>query len=162
ITPSRGIIVDRNGVVLAHNYSAYTLELTPGKVDNVDATIDELATLVEITARDRRRFKKLVEESKRFESVPVRTRLTDEEIARFADFGQQSRAEARRTAAGGDLSRLRRPARRARRDRARNGRRPRFREQARLRSEPLRRRHRSGQLERAQYVTRQADGQPST
>ena len=47
-------------------------------------TIDELATLVEITARDRRRFKKLLEESKRFESLPIRTRLTDEEIARFA------------------------------------------------------------------------------
>ena len=84
IMPSRGIIVDRNGVVLAHNYSAYTLEMTPSKVDDVEATIDELATLVEITPRDRRRFKKLLEESKRFESLPVRTRLTDEEIARFA------------------------------------------------------------------------------
>ena len=84
ITPSRGIIVDRNGVVLASNYSAYTLELMPSKVDDVDGTIEELATLVEITPRDRRRFKKLLEESKRFESLPVRTRLTDEEIARFA------------------------------------------------------------------------------
>src|SRR6266508_2096366 len=84
ITPSRGIIVDRNGVVLAHNYSAYTLEITPSKTDDVEGTIDELATLVEITPRDRRRFRKLLEESKRFESLPIRTRLTDEEIARFA------------------------------------------------------------------------------
>ena len=84
IVPNRGIIVDRNGVVLAHNYSAYTLEITPSKVDNLESTIDELATLVEITPRDRRRFKKLLEESKRFESLPIRTRLTDEEIARFA------------------------------------------------------------------------------
>ena len=84
ITPSRGIIVDRNGVVLAHNYSAYTLEITPNKVDNLESTIDELATLVEITPRDRRRFKKILDESKRFESLPIRTRLTDEEIARFA------------------------------------------------------------------------------
>ena len=84
IVPNRGIIVDRNGVVLATNYSAYTLEITPSKVDNLESTIDEVGTLVEITARDRRRFKKLVEDSKRFESLPIRTRLTDEEIARFA------------------------------------------------------------------------------
>src|SRR5688572_17659283 len=84
IVPNRGIIVDRNGVVLATNFSAYTLEITPSKVDHLDNTIEELATLVEISARDRRRFKKLLEESKRFESLPIRTRLTDEEIARFA------------------------------------------------------------------------------
>ena len=84
IAPHRGIIVDRNGVMLAHNYSAYTLEITPSKVQDLGATIDSLATIVEITPRDRRRFKKLLEESKRFESLPIRTRLTDEEIARFA------------------------------------------------------------------------------
>ncbi|HEX2829909.1 MAG TPA: penicillin-binding protein 2 [Burkholderiales bacterium] len=84
IVPNRGIIVDRNGVVLATNYSAYTLEITPSKVESLEATIDELATLVEIGPRDRRRFKKLLEESKRFESLPIRTRLSDEEIARFA------------------------------------------------------------------------------
>ncbi len=84
IAPHRGIIVDRNGVMLAHNYSAYTLEITPSKVEHLDTTIDELAAIVEITPRDRRRFRKLLEESKRFESLPIRTRLTDEEIARFA------------------------------------------------------------------------------
>jgi penicillin-binding protein 2 len=84
IVPNRGIIVDRNGVVLAHNYAAYTLEVTPSKVEDLEATIEEISTLVEITPRDRRRFKKLLEESKRFESLPIRTRLTDEEIARFA------------------------------------------------------------------------------
>jgi len=84
IVPNRGIIVDRKGVVLATNYSAYTLEITPSKVESLDNTIEELATLVEITPRDRRRFKKLLEESKRFESLPIRTRLSDEEIARFA------------------------------------------------------------------------------
>lgn len=84
IVPNRGIIVDRNGVLLAHNYSAYTLEIAPGKVDDIDALIDELATVIEIAPRDRRRFKKLTEESKSFESLPIRTRLSDEEIARFA------------------------------------------------------------------------------
>jgi penicillin-binding protein 2 len=65
IVPNRGIIVDRNGIVLATNYSAYTLEITPSKLTNLESTIDELSTLVEITPRDRRRFKKLLEESKR-------------------------------------------------------------------------------------------------
>jgi penicillin-binding protein 2 len=84
IVPNRGIIVDRKGVVLAHNYSAYTLEITPGKAEDLDALIDELATVIEISPRDRRRFRKLLEESKSFESLPIRTRLSDEEIARFA------------------------------------------------------------------------------
>ncbi|MEK7231775.1 MAG: penicillin-binding protein 2 [Pseudomonadota bacterium] len=84
IAPNRGVIVDRNGIVLAHNYSAYTLEITPSKVEDLDALIDELATLVEIAPRDRRRFKKLLDESRNFESLPIRTRLSDHEIARFA------------------------------------------------------------------------------
>lgn len=84
IAPHRGVIVDRNGVLLAHNYSAYTLEITPSRAGDLEATIDGLAEIVEITPRDRRRFRKLLEESKRFESLPIRTRLSDEEIARFA------------------------------------------------------------------------------
>ncbi len=83
LLPTRGLILDRNGVVLATNYSAYTLEITPSEVDNLQRTIDELATLVTITPGDRRRFRKLWEETKGVESVPIRTRLTDEEVARF-------------------------------------------------------------------------------
>ena len=84
IVPNRGLIEDRNGVLLASNYSAYTLEITPSKVPALDATIDALAELVDINLRDRRRFKKLLEESKGFESLPIRNRLTDAEVARFA------------------------------------------------------------------------------
>ncbi|PIW09912.1 MAG: penicillin-binding protein 2 [Comamonadaceae bacterium CG17_big_fil_post_rev_8_21_14_2_50_60_13] len=84
VVPNRGLILDRNGIVLATNYSAYTLEITPSKVANLEQTIDELASVIEITARDRRRFKKLREEGKSFESLPLRSRLSDEEVARFA------------------------------------------------------------------------------
>jgi penicillin-binding protein 2 len=84
VTPNRGVITDRNGVVLAQSYSAYTLEVTPSRIANLDATIDALADIVEVRDRDRRRLKKLLEESKNFESLPLRTRLTDEEVARFA------------------------------------------------------------------------------
>ena len=85
IVPNRGLIVDRKGVVLARNYSAYTLEITQSKLRNtLDSVIDELSTLIEIEPKDRKRFKSLLAESKNFESVPLRTRLTDDEVARFA------------------------------------------------------------------------------
>ncbi len=84
IVPNRGLILDRNGIVLATNYSAYTLEITPSKVTNLDETIAALGSVIDIQPRDKRRFKRLREESKNFESLPIRTRLTDEEVARFA------------------------------------------------------------------------------
>jgi penicillin-binding protein 2 len=85
VVPNRGLILDRNGIVLASNYSAYTLEITPAKLNGpLDKVIDELAQVIEIQPRDRRRFKKLQEETKSIESLPIRTKLTDEEVARFA------------------------------------------------------------------------------
>jgi penicillin-binding protein 2 len=84
VVPNRGLIFDRNGEVLAANFSAYTLEVTPSRVRNLDATLDKLNEIVEIQPRDRRRFKKLLEESKNFESLPIRNRLSEEEVARFA------------------------------------------------------------------------------
>ncbi|WP_250498890.1 penicillin-binding protein 2 [Caballeronia sp. GAWG1-5s-s] len=84
IVPNRGIITDRNGIVLAKNYSAYTLEITPSKINGtLDEVIDALSQVIPIDSRDRRRFKKLLEDSKNFESLPIRTRLTDEEVAKF-------------------------------------------------------------------------------
>jgi penicillin-binding protein 2 len=84
IVPNRGLIVDRNGVVLARNYSAYTLEITPAKIrGELETAIDELAGIIDVQPKDRKRFKKLLEESKNFESVPIRTRLTDDEVAKF-------------------------------------------------------------------------------
>jgi len=84
VVPNRGEIVDRNGVVLAHNFAAYTLEITPSLVDDVEAVIRELSAFIEITPKDRRRFQKMLEESPDFSSIPIRTRLNDEEVARFA------------------------------------------------------------------------------
>jgi penicillin-binding protein 2 len=84
IVPNRGLIVDRNGVVLASNYSAYTLEINPSKLEaTLDSVIDELSKLIDIGPKDRKRFKRLMEESKNFSSIPIRNRLTDDEVARF-------------------------------------------------------------------------------
>ena len=84
IVPNRGQILDRNGVVLATNYAAYTLEITPSRVASLEETIEALSKVVDIQQRDRRRFKRLLEESRNFESLPIRTRLTDQEVARFS------------------------------------------------------------------------------
>lgn len=84
VVPNRGLILDRNGIVLASNYSAYTLEITPSRAGPLDEVIDALSQVVDIQPRDRRRFKKLLDESRNFESLPIRTRLSDEEVARFA------------------------------------------------------------------------------
>ncbi len=88
VVPNRGLIVDRNGVVLATNYSAYTLEVTPARLADrsaaaIDALIDEINGHVEVPLRDRKRFKRLLEDSKNVDSLPLRTKLSDEEVARF-------------------------------------------------------------------------------
>ncbi|MEJ6021675.1 penicillin-binding protein 2 [Ramlibacter sp. PS4R-6] len=85
IVPNRGLITDRNGIILATNYSAYTLEIQPQRIRiPLDKVIDELAKVIDVQPRDKRRFKKLLEENKTVESLPIRTKLTDEEVARFA------------------------------------------------------------------------------
>ena len=84
ITPNRGLITDKNGVVLAHNFFVYTLEITPSKVDNLEETIAQIAQLVEVSPSDLKRFKKQKTESHTFESIPLRTHLNEIEAARFA------------------------------------------------------------------------------
>jgi penicillin-binding protein 2 len=84
ITPNRGLISDRNGVILAHNFFVYTLELTPSKIENLDAAIADIAQLVEVSQSDLKRFKKQKAESHTFESIPLRTHLNEVEAAKFA------------------------------------------------------------------------------
>jgi len=82
--PSRGTIVDRKGIVLAENVSAYTLELAPNHIADLDATIEALSRIVDISARDKRRFRRLRADWKHFDTIPLKTRLTEEEVARLA------------------------------------------------------------------------------
>jgi len=84
IPPNRGLIYDRNGVLLAQNLPAYNLELIPERVKNIDATIASLAEIIEITDADIERFKEQLGPYNRFKPIPLRTRLSDEEVARIA------------------------------------------------------------------------------
>ena len=84
IVPNRGLLLDRNGVVMAQNYSGYTLEIAPAKVKDMDALIAELSRLVEITPRDIKRFKRLLTERQTLETMPIRSHLSDIEVARIS------------------------------------------------------------------------------
>ena len=84
IAPNRGNIVDHNGVILARNYSAYTLEIAPRQVTDLEATINALSTIIDIRTSDRNRFRRMLLEVKGADSLPIKTRLSDEEVARFA------------------------------------------------------------------------------
>ncbi|MGK2953468.1 MAG: penicillin-binding protein 2 [Thiobacillus sp.] len=82
--PNRGLILDRNGRILAENYSAYTLELTRARMADLEHTLAEVGKLIEITPGQLRRFRRLLAESHEFETVPLKSKLTDEEVAILA------------------------------------------------------------------------------
>jgi penicillin-binding protein 2 len=82
--PARGLIYDRNGVLLADNVSAYRLELIPEQVEDVEATLLQLGHLIEISPDDRRRFLRARDNSRKFLPITVKLRLSEEEVARFA------------------------------------------------------------------------------
>ncbi|GBU11672.1 penicillin-binding protein 2 [Enterobacterales bacterium] len=84
IAPSRGIIYDRNGTPLALNRTIYQLELMPEKVDNLQATLEGLKPIVDLTPDDIDNFQKERKRSRRFTSIAVKTALTEVQVARFA------------------------------------------------------------------------------
>jgi penicillin-binding protein 2 len=83
IPPTRGLIYDRNGVVLAENIPTFNLEIIPEKISHLEATIDALQPLIEISEDDKQRFYRQLEQRRRFDKVPLRMKLSEEEVARF-------------------------------------------------------------------------------
>jgi len=84
IPPRRGEILDRNGVVLARNYRDYTLEVVPANVKDMNALLEELNTIVNISPFQRRRFEQALSQSGRYSSVILRNNLSDLEASWFA------------------------------------------------------------------------------
>ena len=84
VAPTRGLIFDRNGEVLAQNLPAYGIEVVPELVEDVDALIGELREIIEITDADEEEFLAVLARKPRFEKIPLRLRLDDHEVARFA------------------------------------------------------------------------------
>ena len=84
IAPTRGLIFDRQGEILAQNLPSYSLEVVPEAVGDIATLITDLREIIEITASDEEAFRAAVARKRRFEKVPLRLRLEDDEVARFA------------------------------------------------------------------------------
>ncbi len=84
IPPTRGLIYDRNGKLLAENVPAFSLEVIPEQVEDMKETLGALSAIVDISENDIEHFYGLLEQKRRFEGVPIRYRLSEEEVARFA------------------------------------------------------------------------------
>ena len=84
LPPTRGLIYDRNGTILAQNVSTHSLEITPERVPDLEQTLEQLGKIIIITEKDRKRFDRLRRQQRRFDSIPIRVHLEEEEVARFA------------------------------------------------------------------------------
>lgn len=84
IEPNRGLIYDRNGVLLAENKPIFNLVITPDLVKNIDGTIQQLSSFIKIDAEDLKQFNRQRHLHHRFEPVPIRLKLNEEEVAKFS------------------------------------------------------------------------------
>ncbi len=84
VAPTRGLIYDRNGIVLAQNLPSFVLKVVPDQVEDMASTLDKLRDMISISNNDIAVFRKMVKRSPSFSSIPLRFRLNDEEVARFA------------------------------------------------------------------------------
>lgn len=84
LPPTRGLIYDRNGINLAQNLPAYSLEITPEKTTDLEATLRALSEIIEIDEEDIQRFRRLLKQHRRFDSIPLRIRLNDQEVSTLA------------------------------------------------------------------------------
>lgn len=84
VAPTRGLVFDRNGTVIAQNVPTYSLEVVPEAVDDIDALIESVRRIVPISEDHETRFRELLKKKRRFDSLPLRYRLNEEEVARFS------------------------------------------------------------------------------
>ncbi len=84
VAPNRGLIYDRNGILLAENRPIFSLELTPEKIKNIDETITKLRAFLDISDERITRFHKERKRTRRFKSVPLLNQLTEEQVALFS------------------------------------------------------------------------------
>ncbi len=84
LPPTRGLIFDRNGTTLAQNLPIKSLEIIPEQIDDMQQLLTQLGEVITIKEQDLERFNQLKRQRRRFESIPIRTRLNEEEVASFA------------------------------------------------------------------------------
>lgn len=84
ITPTRGLIYDRNGTLLAENVPAFSLEITPERALDIEGTLNAIDKIMPITEAERKRFYKQLKYKRRNQGIPIRMKLTEEEVAKFS------------------------------------------------------------------------------
>ncbi len=84
LPPTRGLIYDRNGIILAQNLPTHSLEIIPEQIKDIDQTLADLAEIITISEENLKRFHRLRRQKRRFDSIPIRVRLNEREVARFA------------------------------------------------------------------------------
>lgn len=84
LDPTRGLIYDRNGVLLAENLPTFSLEIVPERVPDIEATLTLIGSLIQVSEADQDRFRSELSRKRRFEEVPLRFKLSDEEVAAIA------------------------------------------------------------------------------
>lgn len=84
VPPNRGLILDRDGIVLAQNFPTFQIHVTPERVDDLKGTLERLSQIIDLQDVDIARFRKQLKRSRAYQTVPLRFRLSDEEVARFA------------------------------------------------------------------------------
>ncbi len=109
VPPTRGLIYDAKGVLLADNHPSFSLEITIEKVEDLQGTIEALSGIIPVDEKDRARFERMARQRVRFQGVPLRLNLTSEEVARFSVDsyrfpGVEVRAELIRTYSRGELT----------------------------------------------------------
>lgn len=83
IQAPRGRILDRYGTVLARNDAGFSLEIEPFQVNNLNATLERISSTISLRQAEISRFRRAAAEARRFDSIPLKTRLSDEEVARL-------------------------------------------------------------------------------
>ena len=84
VAPNRGLIFDRNGVLLAENRPVFSLEITPEETNDLDDTLSRLSTLMAITDDERENFESKLKGQRRFKPIAIRTKLSEEDVALFS------------------------------------------------------------------------------
>lgn len=83
--PTRGLIYDRNGVLLAENIPVFSLDVIPYEVKNMTSTLEQLGKIISLSDNDVVQFQKQIKQHRRFDEIPLKLRLSEEEVARFAE-----------------------------------------------------------------------------
>ncbi|MHB1946780.1 MAG: penicillin-binding protein 2 [Gammaproteobacteria bacterium] len=85
LEPTRGLIFDRNGVLLAENTPVFSLDVIPDKIDSMTQTLSQVSKIVPLTDTEIAQFQKQLKQHRRFDEIPLKMRLTEEEVAKFSE-----------------------------------------------------------------------------